>query len=174
MTNMRWILLFFVALLLSGCVAFANYILANQAFSGDVAGTMDVEPPTLFMLRGDIAYAMDRNSYCWTTEDGGLCADVAPPIYSAEMHTQVVGHMLELLFDAPAPDRVSARLHPGSNIWTRIADIMVEAALDDDGRVLVTVPDDLEGDFVLIVTAFWGDRQPPHGDALYTAPVRFG
>ena len=125
------------------------------------------------MLRGDIAVPMDRGSSCWVTGQQGLCVDVFPPTYTPEMHTLVIGNTLELLFEAPFPNTISVALHPGSNLMTRVPDLMAEAVMDENGRVLVTVPDHLNGNYVLTVSATWSEAHLPHGDAFYSTPVRF-
>jgi hypothetical protein len=53
-------------------------------------------------------------------------------------------------------------------------DLTAEAAMDENGRVLVTVPDDLSGNYVLMVFATWTDESGQYGDAFYTTPLRFG
>lgn len=126
------------------------------------------------MLRGDIAFPMDMGSYCWVWgNEEGLCVELFTPSYTPDMHTLVIGTTLELLFDEPFADTVTASLHPGGYLMTDDPDIMAEAVVDDNGRVLVTVPDNLNGDYVLMVFARWAEDEFPYGDSLYTAPVRF-
>jgi hypothetical protein len=137
---------------------------------------VEEEPPSLYMLRGDVAFPMDRGSYCWSiTDEGGICLDVAvfPIFYAEEEYTPVIGNTLELRFDAPFPDTISARLYPDPSLTTGAPDIVVEAVMDDNGRVLVTVPDDVNGHYALLVFATWDGEALPHGDASYSTPVRF-
>ena len=51
---------------------------------------------------------------------------------------------------------------------------MADAVMDENGRVLVTVPDAVDGNYVLMVSATWGKADGITGDAFYTTPVRFG
>ena len=55
----------------------------------------------------------------------------------------------------------------------READLVAEAVLDANGRVLVTVPANLDGNYVLTLFATWSDERAAHGDAAYYAPIRF-
>lgn len=145
----------------------------NMVFSTD----HDVEqsdPPALHILRGDIAFPMDMGSYCWVAGDNGICVDMLPPMYATEIHVPVIGDTLELLFDEPFPNTVTVALHPGNNMMTQVSNIMAEAILDKNGRILVTVPNDLSGDYVLMVSATWEEANIPHGDAFYTTLVHFG
>ena len=163
MTIIRWIVLIILSLLIAGCGILAEFR------HTDPQTLAEPKPPTLHFLRGDIAFPMDTGSYCWTTGEMGICADMIPPIYTADMHVLVIGNTLELLFEEPFPESLTVSLHPGSNVMTRVADIMAEAELDENGRVLVTVPENVDGDYVLMVFATWSVE----GDAFYTTPVRF-
>jgi len=173
MTHFRWPVLFLliVSLLIAGCSVFQGEVLAGFDARPAVAG--ETRPPELSLLHGDVAFLMDQGSYCWFPANTAMCADYMPPSYAEDMHTLVIGPTLELLFDAPYPDSVSVSLHPGNNLMTRVAEVMAEAAVDEDGRVLVTVPDGLDGDYVLSVFATWPEDHRPHGDASYFAPIRF-
>lgn len=173
MTKFRWPILFLtiVSLLIAGYSVFQGEVLAGSDIRPSVAG--ETRPSELSFLQGDVAFLMDQGSYCWFPASTAMCADYMPPSYAEDMHTLVIGPTLELQFDAPYPNSVSVSLHPGSNLTTRIADIMTDATIDENGRVLVTVPDDLDGDYVLSVFATWPEDQRPHGDASYFAPIRF-
>ncbi len=173
MMKRLWLILLIISVLVSGCGVFESLIFDDEADSIPMTD-IPSEPPILYILRGDVAFPMDMGSYCWTAGDVGLCVDTIPPIYTGEMHTLVIGNTLELMFDAPYPDEVYVALHPGSNMMTRIADIMAEATMGDGGRVLVTVPESVDGHYVLMVTAVWDDNILPHGDAFYATPIRFG
>ena len=170
----HFLLLLMVSVFVSACGVFENYLIFDDETDSMPMTDIPSEPPFLFLLQGDIAMPMNLGSYCWTAGDVGLCVDAIPPAYTAEMHTLVIGNTLELLFDAPYPDEVFVALHPGSNMMTRIADIMAEATMGDDSRVLVTAPDSVDGNYVLMVTAIWYDNTLPSGDAFYSAPIRFG
>ena len=51
---------------------------------------------------------------------------------------------------------------------------MADAVMDENSRVLVTVPDEVNGKYVLMVSATWGEADGIADDAIYTTPVRFG
>jgi hypothetical protein len=126
------------------------------------------------MLIGHVAMPMDMGSYCWVTGEHGICIDMFPPSYPEDTHLWVIGNMMELRFDLPLPDTVTATLHPGSDLLAVATDIIAEAEMDENGRVLVTVPENLDGNFVLAIFATWVENDRPYGDASYTTPVRFG
>ena len=108
-----WMILLALRLLVSSCnVPSAVFVSGLSVQPTEKPTQVESEPPMLYMLRGDVAYPMDRGSYCWIT----LCVDLMPPICAPEDHTWVIGHTLELLFDTPLPDTVSASLHRGSNL----------------------------------------------------------
>ncbi len=177
MNIIRWIALPTLSVFLAGCGMLGNFLMAQlDTKPTRTPITVETEPPQLHLLRGDIAFPMNRGSYCWVTDAGGICADVVvfPPSYTAEMHTLVIGNTLELLFEAPFPDTVTATLQPESNLMTGGPDIMAEVTLDENGRVLVTAPDDVNGNYALIISATWTEDDMPHGDALYATPIRFG
>ena len=169
MNLFRWAILLAISLIVAGCGAL-NAVFGLSALPTASPLSVNRTPSALYMLRGDIAFPMDRGSYCWIT----LCVDVMPPTYVPEEHTWVIGHTLELLFDAPFPDTVTASLHPGSNLMTRVPDLMADAVMDENGRVLVTVPDAVDGNYVLVMSATWGEADGIAGDVVYTTPVRFG
>lgn len=143
----------------------------------EVPNQMEEEPPSLYMLDGDIAFPMDRGSYCWSiTDEGGVCVDVFafPIFYPEDEYTPVIGNTLELLFDAPFPDTIRAELYPDPGLKPDASDVTVEAVMDENGRVLVTVPGAVNGHYALLVFATWAEGNLPYGDASYATPVRFG
>lgn len=176
MTITRWITLLTLSMLISGCGVLEDYFFTENTTQPPPPPPMPVEsePPQLHLMVGHVAMPMDQGSYCWVTGEQGLCVDMIPPVYTEDMHLLVIGNTLELLFDAPFPDTVNVALHPGSNLMTRIADIQAIAEMNENGRVLVTMPERLSGDFVLTVFAIWEDGETPSGDAFYSTPIRLG
>jgi hypothetical protein len=167
MPIIRWMTMLMV--LVSGCGVLGIMLVpeAPPKTRGD-------EPPALYFLQGDVAFPMDRGSSCWGMGQGGLCRDIFLSDYTPEAHTLVIGPTLELRFDAPLPDTLNVALRPGSSLMSRIADSPVEAEMDANGGVLVTIPDNVEGRYILTVFATWTFADGQHGDSFYTAPVRFG
>ncbi|MCC6615701.1 MAG: hypothetical protein IT320_19685 [Anaerolineae bacterium] len=173
MTHIRWMAVLIAGLLISGCSVLQSFITSRHDTPTSGADIRPITPPELMLLQGDSAFPMDTGSFCWTMGDNGLCADAVPPRYTEDMHRPVTGTTFELQFDAPSPDTIHASLHPGSNMMTRIAEIAAEVTVDENGRVLVTVPDNVDGNYVLSIFATWSDESTPHGDASYFMPVRF-
>lgn len=176
MTTIRWILLT-LSVFLSGCGMLGNFVPAHPntepAHTPIPVGT---EPPSVYILHGQETSPMNKGSFCWrTTDENSICANVAafPPYYTEDMYTLVSGNTIELLFEAPFPDTMTATLYPESNLTTSNSDIMVDATLDENGKVLVTIPDDVNGNYALVISAIWAEEDIPHGDALYATPVRF-
>jgi hypothetical protein len=134
--------------------------------------TAGPELPSIHWLREDIALPMDFGSSCWTDNAGTICRDAFRlPRYPAEKHTLVIGNMLELFFDEPFPDIVTVELRPISNPETSSDNVEIEFERAN-GRVFVTVPENLSGNYTLLVDARW-TGSPNFGDAWYTTPVRF-
>ncbi|MBN1679291.1 MAG: hypothetical protein JW966_03310 [Anaerolineae bacterium] len=177
MTKIRWITLLTLSVFLSGCGLLENLPIAHlDAKPTSTPIPLETEPPSLTILHGQVASPMNRGSFCWgTTEAGSICADVAvfPPTYTADMYTPVIGNTVDLFFDAPFPDTVTATLYPENNLTTHVPDSMVEVTLDENGKVLVTVPDGVNGNYALIIFATWTEEDMPHGDALYATPICF-
>ncbi|MEM9953351.1 MAG: hypothetical protein AAF846_17220 [Chloroflexota bacterium] len=129
-----------------------------------IAGIEPSQPPAL-SLEGGIV--MDLGSYCWS----GMCADMMTPIYEESEANSLSDNTLTLTFAQTRPSSITAYVHPGLNLMTRIADIPVDAVLDGDS-VTITLPEDLTGMYVLVVTAIWdGDAG---GDAFYSLPISIG
>jgi hypothetical protein len=177
MVNIRWIILLTLSVFLSGCGMLENFLMAHpDAEPTRTPIPVETEPPSLYILHGQVAFPMNRGNSCWWTMDAsGICVNVAvfPPYYREDMYTLVMGNTLELLFDAPFPDTVTATLYPANDLMTREPDIMAEVTLGENGQVLVTVPDDVNGNYALIISATWSEEAMPHGDALYATPIRF-
>lgn len=173
----KFLLTALIGVLASGCSVF-NYFMIEQGETvppqpetGVIPGT-DQAPPELYFMQGDVAFPMDRGSYCWTITEFGICADAMPPSYEPEQHVLVIGPTLELLFEEPLPNTINVNLHPGSNLMTRIADIPAEATMAENGRILVALPEGISGDHVLVVFATWNQTNSVTGDASYTTPIR--
>jgi hypothetical protein len=136
------------------------------------AEQVEIEPPAMDMLQGDTFVAMDQGSYCWSTAASGVCVDKMPPSYAPESHVLLQAGTLELLIGGQLPDTLSVSLYPGSTLEGQES-IAADAEMDENGRVMVTLPDGLSGDYVLAVFATWTEGGPGFGDAFYTIPVRF-
>jgi hypothetical protein len=176
MIKIWWIILLALSMLLAGCEMLGNFLVAPrdaEPTSMPVLG--EIEPPALYILREQATFPMDRGNYCWTTDAGGVCADVSvfPRDYTADTHTLVIDNTLELLFEAPFPETVTATLYPENNLTPGVPDDMVEAILDENGKILVTFLDGMNGDYALIISATWSEENMPYGDALYATPIRF-
>jgi|GEM_PF-4867467 len=168
---LRFLTLILLSLLISGCGIINDFVVIESSDSGssETEFTSD-EPPQLNLLL-DEPVAMDTGTYCWTSAEVGICVDMMPPIYEADNHIAVSGESLTLQFVSTPPTSVSAYVHPGSNLMTRIADIPLEATLNDDGSVSIPLVAQLDGDYVLVVIGLWqGDS--PTGDAMYILPIR--
>ncbi len=198
MTKIRWMItLLPLSILLSGCGMTGNFPdeepslipteptaveptqvpTETEAPDLEPAAPLGEEPPALYVLLGDIASPMERGSYCWSiTDEGGICVDVFafPIFYPEDRYTEVIGNTLELLFDAPFPDTVNASLYPDPGLMPDASIVDVEAVMDENGGVLVTVPGEVNGYYALAIFATWAEGSLPYGDASYSAPVRFG
>lgn len=160
----RIITLVLLSILISGCA------ILNDIFSdSDDSEIMQSDTPPVLELQLDDPIALNQGTYCWTSDEVGLCVDMIPPIYEADNHIAVRGESLELQFANTAPTNLSAYLHPGNSLMTRIADIQLEAVLNDDGTVSIPLIEQLNGDYVLVVMAFW--QGIPSGDSMYTLPI---
>lgn len=158
------ITLLLLSILISSC-AVLNDIFSDSEDSGIVQS----DTPPVLELQLDDSIALNQGTYCWAGDEVGLCVDMIPPIYEADNHIAVTGETLALQFANTPPTSLSAYLHPGSNLMTRIADIQLEAVLNDDGSVSIPLMEDFHGDYVLVVIAFW--QGTPSGDSMYTLPI---
>jgi hypothetical protein len=133
------------------------------------------ELPGIHWLREDIELPMDVGSSCWTNNAGTICRDAfRVPRYPAEEHILANSNTLELFFDEPIPHIVEVQLRPISNPETSSDNVEIEFERAN-GRVFVTVPENLSGNYTLLVDARWTNKggNRGHGDAWYTIPVRF-
>jgi hypothetical protein len=169
MTITRRTALLVLSLFIFGC----GLILILAILGPLLQGPAGPELPGVHWLREDIALPMNFGDSCWTNNRERICSDVFRlPRYPAEKHILAIGNTLELFFDEPFPEFVEAELRPAEDLDRKI---VVEAETDNNGRVLVTVPENLSGNYTLLVDARWinkGDSRG-HGDAWYTTPVRF-
>lgn len=168
---LRFLALVLLSLIISGCGIINNFVgYDSQPVDSPEIDSASDEPPQLDLLL-DEAITMDTGSYCWTTAEVGICADMMPPIYDTDSHIAITVESLDLQFVSTPPTSISAYLHPGSNLMTRIADIPLEATLNQDGTVSIPLIEQLDGDYVLVVAAYW-QGESPTGDAMYTLPIR--
>lgn len=158
------ILVTLFSFVLSGCGILEGFIVEDRPETAPQAD----HPPSLILMR-DESIEMNLGTYCWTSTDVGLCVDMMPPVYEADSHINVSGDSLNLSFDGVVPSSISAYVHPGNNLMTRIADIQLSATLNADGTVTIPLIEQLNGDYVLVVSAFWQDS--PSGDAMYSLPI---
>ena len=150
-----------LSFVLSGCGIIDTFLVTEHEETAMQTDT----PPTLYLG----ATEMNLGTYCWTSTDVGLCVDTIPPAYEADAHMSINQDTLQLSFEGIAPASISAYVHPGSNLMTRIADIQLSATLDENGTVRIPLLEQLNGDYVLVVMAFW--EGSPSGDAMYTLPI---
>jgi hypothetical protein len=161
-------LLFLLSLfIVSGCNLLDYIRISETETTGIPLVNEGTAPPNLQLVspNQDIV-TFDLGSYCWTGTDTGICADAMPPEYTEDQHIAVDASLpLELDFADPFPTTASLSLYPGSNLFAQEA-ILLEATLDDSGYVSATIPENLEGQYVLAVFATWNG-----GDAFYTLPI---
>lgn len=157
------ILIIILSFVLSGC-GIVESLLAEER--PETAPQTD-QPPSLTLE--NVSVEMNLGTYCWTSTDVGLCVDTMPPTYEADAHMSIREDTLSLSFEGVAPVSISAYVHPGSNLMTRIADIQLSATVDENGTVTIPLLEQLNGDYVLVVMAFWQGN--PSGDAMYTLPI---
>lgn len=162
------IVLIGLAILMTGCGAVGDFFGHTSADS--IANAPDEDEPPTLTAQAESPMTMDLGSYCWIGAEFGICADVGPPVYEEESHISFAdADTLTLTFADTPPSSIIAYVHPGSNLTTRIADIPLEATLTER-TITVTVPETLEGNYVLVVTAIWeGDIQ---GDGFYSLPIQ--
>ena len=155
--------LIIISLFLTGCGIVESLLAEERPETAPYAD----RPPSLTLE--NVSIELDLGTYCWTSTEVGLCVDTIPPAYEADQHVSIADDSLQLSFDGITPSSVSAYVHPGSNLMTRIADIYLEATLDESGIVSIPLMEQLNGDYVLVVSAFW--EGSPSGDAMYTLPI---
>ncbi|MGJ3241074.1 MAG: hypothetical protein ACFE0Q_20355 [Anaerolineae bacterium] len=162
-----------LCIVMTGCATFNYFIMGEptptaQPDDAQIAfGASDQAPPDLTWVEGDTAF--DLGTYCWTLGDLGVCADMMPAAYEQDEHIRVNEANMTLTFERFPAESISAYVHPGSNLMTRIADIPLDATLAQDGTINVILPDTLEGEHVLVINANWMSN--PLGDAIYTLPI---
>jgi len=159
----RWLAIVVLSTVLTGCGLLPR---SSSAFVKEL-------PSALYLVQNDSALPMDRGRYCWITVEDGICTDDLSPYYAIDEHIPVSGQTLDLLVDAPYPDSVDVSLHPGGDMLSEDADISLEATLREGGMIQVTIPEGIEGDFVLVAFPVWENSRIPNGGGVYTFPVRF-
>jgi hypothetical protein len=180
MITIRWITVLILSVCLTGCSVLETYGIkppVSGPTSTPIPVPMEAEPPSLTILHGHEALLVNKGSYCWTVDANvsGICVDVFlfPPVYASELYIPVIDDPLELVFDAPFPDTVTVTLYPENDQTADVPESKIEAVLDEDGMIRVTVSDDVSGNYTLVVFATWAQDTLPYGDAFYATPVRF-
>lgn len=159
----RWLAVIVLSTVLTGCGVLQR---SSSIFVEEL-------PSALYLVQDDNALPLDRGRYCWITVTDGECTDDLSPYYGSDEHIPVSSQILELLVDAPYPDAVDVSLHPGGDMLSEDADIPMEATLGEGGTILVTIPDGIQGDFVLVAFPVWENIRIPNGGGVFTIPVRF-
>jgi hypothetical protein len=162
----RSLMLILSAFIFSGCSLLDYVMIADSDTDMPEAESSDA-PPALQLTdpNGDMTVDFDLGSYCWTGANVAMCVDMIAPEYSEDEHL-AVGDTLELQFAEPYPNSVSVSLYPGSNLFAQEA-VPLEASMDENGHILVSIPENLQGLYVLAVFGTWDG-----GDASYTLPIR--
>jgi hypothetical protein len=160
---LRSFFLLLSAFVFSGCSMLDVFTIADTESSITDKGLGD-EPPGLQWINQDMAVNFDLGSFCWSGSEVAMCVDKMAPEYIEEQHLPVDASM-DLLFAAPIPNSASLSLYPGSNL-SASESIPLETTLDEVGNISITLPDNLDGFYVLAVFATWEG-----GDAFYTLPI---
>ena len=155
----RSLLLLLSAFIFSGCTLLDYFVIADSETS--IPETNLGEAPPNLSWEDQL---FDLGSYCWTSGNTGMCVDMMAPEYSDDEHLAVADE-LELQFAEPFPNSINLTLYPGSNLFAQES-IPVEATMDENGLVSLSIPDNLQGLYVLAVFATWEG-----GDAFYTLPI---
>lgn len=155
----RSLLLVLSAFIFSGCSLFDYFIIADSETSVSEDETGEA-PPNLAWEE----HIFDLGSFCWTGGNVGICVDKIPPEYTEAQHLAVSDTMV-LVFAEPFPNSVSLSLYPGSNLSAQEA-IPLDVRMNENGEILLALPENLQGLYVLAVFATWDG-----GDAFYTLPI---
>jgi hypothetical protein len=158
----RKLLLILSAFLFSGC-SLLDYVQIAESETSILESDLGEAPPNLAWEDN----IFDLGSFCWTGGNVAMCVDKMAPEYTEDQHHDVPDAM-ELVFAEPLPNSISVSLYPGSNFFAQET-IPLEASMDANGLILLSLPEDLQGLYILAVFATWEG-----GDAFYTLPIRLG
>jgi len=122
---------------------------------------MNGEPPELVLDTGEDRHAVTAHTFCW----GGLCADGVYPPAIGDFLAVGAGGALDLEFDGREPDSVFLGITPGDTFPE--GDYTASTSLESDLDAVTWNPGVPAGDYVLSVTARWGNGD----DAAYVMGV---